>query len=140
MRIENGYHVWTRGPASQLKLGAHFRAAEFECFCSSTKCVEQKIAVALIDKLELVRAEYGGPIVITDGFRCPAAQQELRDKGFPTTKGISMHELGNAVDFKARQMTKLVPIVKKHFRAVGLAKRWLHADLRADKERLWYYT
>jgi zinc D-Ala-D-Ala carboxypeptidase len=96
----------------------------------------------LIDKLTLVRIEFGKPIIITDGFRCSSFQELLRAKGLKTAAGKSTHELGHAADIKSQDpsdLQNLLLIVKKYFKAVGIAKTFLHVDIRTDKERTWSY-
>lgn len=139
MRLENGYFIWTRGPASLLQLSPHFKAVEFECFCSSPKCTEQRINAQLVERLEAMRMTLGKRITITDGFRCAGAQRELRDRGFPTANGVSTHELGDAADIKASQITPLLELASKRFKAIGIARTWLHVDMRDDKKRRWFY-
>lgn len=54
-------------------LSAHFLKAEFACHC----CGELAVDPALIDALEQLRSLAGKPIVIHDGYRCPAHNQEV---------------------------------------------------------------
>ena len=54
-------------------LSAHYSKAEFACHC----CHELKIEKALIDALEQLRTLAGKPILIHDGYRCPAHNQEV---------------------------------------------------------------
>jgi hypothetical protein len=54
-------------------LSEHFSKAEFACHC----CGELQIQTALIDALEQLRALAGKPIVVHDGYRCPAHNQEV---------------------------------------------------------------
>jgi len=54
-------------------LSAHFSKAEFACRC----CGELKIDQGLINALEQLRAVAGQAIVIHDGYRCPAHNQEV---------------------------------------------------------------
>jgi hypothetical protein len=64
---------------------------------------------------------------------------DLASKGFETAKGISQHELGNASDLVADDMDALGKIAQDYFSAIGYSKRFIHVDLRADKERYWHY-
>jgi len=54
-------------------LSAHFSKAELACDC----CGELKIEQGLIDALEQLRSLAGREIVIQDGYRCPAHNQEV---------------------------------------------------------------
>jgi len=54
-------------------LSAHFSKAEFACHC----CGELKVEQRLIDALEQLRGLAGKPIVVHDGYRCPAHNQEV---------------------------------------------------------------
>lgn len=54
-------------------LSAHFSKAEFACRC----CGDLKIEKRLIDALEQLRAMAARAIVIHDGYRCPAHNQEV---------------------------------------------------------------
>jgi len=54
-------------------LSAHFSKAELACHC----CGELKIESALIEALEQLRALAGKEIIVHDGYRCPAHNQEV---------------------------------------------------------------
>ena len=54
-------------------LSAHFCKSEFACRC----CGELKIKMRLIDGLEKLRALAGKAIVIHDGYRCLAHNQQV---------------------------------------------------------------
>jgi hypothetical protein len=54
-------------------LSAHFSKAELACHC----CGELKIDQGLIDALEQLCSLAGREIVIQDGYRCPAHNQEM---------------------------------------------------------------
>jgi zinc D-Ala-D-Ala carboxypeptidase len=54
-------------------LSRHFSKAEFACHC----CGELKVEQRLIDALEQLRGLAGKAIVVHDGYRCPAHNQEV---------------------------------------------------------------
>ena len=54
-------------------LSAHFCKSEFACRC----CGELKIKMRLIDGLEKLRTLAGKAIVIHDGYRCLAHNQQV---------------------------------------------------------------
>lgn len=74
----DGYYIWKKG--ERAKLSEYFSTSEFDCQCHHDTCVEQRISVDLINKLDLVRIESNSPIYITSGFRCSRHQQDLRDQ------------------------------------------------------------
>lgn len=136
MKQNDGYLHWKKG---EKKLVGFFNLAEFACRCQYPDCVEQKISLSLIDKLNSVRQECGTPISIHSGLRCNKRQKDLAASGAETAVGISQHELGNAADIASSGMHDLLQSVKKHFLAVGVANTFLHVDLRDDKPRYWTY-
>lgn len=97
------------------------------------------MSIHLINNLEAVRQAYGQSISVHSGYRCAAHQADLAAQGYETAKGISQHQLGNAADLAATNMAAFVPLIEARFKAVGLARTWLHCDLRDDKERRWTY-
>ena len=59
------------------QLSQHFNSKEFECPCSKCDNDTQVISENLIKKLELVRNDYGKPINVSSGYRCPAHNVEV---------------------------------------------------------------
>jgi uncharacterized protein YcbK (DUF882 family) len=125
---------------SNENASTHFLSKEFDCPCTS--CDKTLVHPELLVFLEAIRAVVG-PIKITSGYRCQAYQDDLRKRGYETAKGISSHTLGEAVDL----------LTNKHFgielekvartvgvKAVGVAKKWIHIDLRKDAVRRWTYS
>lgn len=141
MYRNNLFYVWLKSDKPS-DLSANFSTAEFQCPCKHDSCKEQRIAVALVDKLQAVRLAANSIVRIHSGFRCRAHQADLAKRGFETAKGISQHELGRAADISCSALTplQLRPLVKPHFRAIGTALNFLHVDLRDDKERAWGYS
>jgi uncharacterized protein YcbK (DUF882 family) len=136
--IQDGYFVWNRG--TDAKLSKHFYAKEFECQCKNADCVTQRIAVELVQKLETCREKLGYSILINSGFRCTAHQQYLKSLGLNTAKVLSQHELGRAADISCHTIKALQNVATEEFKAMGIARRFLHVDLRADKKRRWVYV
>lgn len=146
MRIENGYYIWNKGVRN--KLGNFFQTNEFDCQCNYEDCVEQRISVDLVHRLDLVRSQAKSPLYITSGFRCSKHQMDLRNtlgKHTIVASKLSQHELGNAADVSPRLITipKLRNIIETFFDTIGLAKTFLHVDTRPKKEdgskRIWNY-
>jgi hypothetical protein len=69
-------------------LSAHFSKAEFACHC----CGKLRIETGLIDALEELRKLAGKEVIVHDGYRCAAHNQEV---GGVTG---SEHTLGMAAD------------------------------------------
>lgn len=133
------HHIWTKG--QRVQLSPHFTSTEFDCPCTYPTCVEQKVSVDLLAKLELVRNECGFPISIVrgGGFRCSEYQNELRRRGYETAQTLSQHELGNAADPRGRDTKRLQEVCQKHFLAVGLGRTKTHVDTRGGRVRRWTY-
>lgn len=142
LKAKEGYYVWQKD--CEYPLSKHFSTKEFKCKCSFDSCVEQKISITLIEKLEKIRVEVGQPLIITSAFRCAAHQESIRKSGQSTVvaKKQSQHELGNAADVlpKDRQDIRgsFLRICAQHFQTIGLSDRFLHLDERPDFRR-WEY-
>jgi uncharacterized protein YcbK (DUF882 family) len=128
---------------SQDLVSKHFKAHELDCPCSAETCKETLVDCQMMEQMDAIRDEMGVPVKITSGNRCAAHQAELKARGCETAVGISQHELGMAVDFETGQHTgeELEQVARRHgFVAVGVGKRFIHADMRADKIRRWTYS
>lgn len=135
--VDSGYYVWKKG--QDAKISPHFKESEFSCKCSFESCIDQKIAVEIIDKLEKVRTELDMPIQVTSGYRCAAHQKALKDQGLETATGVSSHQMGWAADIKCKDINKLSELCDKYFQSVGTAKSFVHVDIREGKRR-WNYN
>lgn len=113
-------------------LSAHFSKAELACHC----CGELKIETALIEALEQLRTLADKAIVVHDGYRCPAHNQEVG--------GVSEseHTRGMAADISItglslQQMFELALQVPTFLNGgVGVYDgNFLHLDTRAHQAR-----
>ncbi len=137
MRIENSYYIWNKSECHQLS--THFSTEEFECHCRYPECKEQRLAVALVDRLQLVRDSFRSPIVVTSGFRCKRHQMDEMNNPKVETVPNSTHTLGNAADITCTRMSELDKYLPTHFKAIGTARTFRHIDLRDDRVRRWNY-
>jgi uncharacterized protein YcbK (DUF882 family) len=95
----------------------------------------------MITKLDLIRVEIKQPMIITSAYRCMKHQAFLRSAGVNTVVAKqSTHEQGQAVDAipKDGKMEGFEAICAKHFDSIGVAKNFLHLDLRLGHRR-WKY-
>jgi len=145
LKEENGYYIWEKGQV--LKLSEHFSTKEMNCHCEYPECKEQRISKDLIEKLEEVREEAAEPLIVTSAYRCSEYQEYLREEAkkpggkLTVVAKKSTHELGDAVDVcpKSRPVEfGFEDMCAKHFDSIGLAKNFLHLDLRKGKRR-WNY-
>lgn len=138
MKLVDNYYVWNKGEKGPLS--KYFFMQEFACPCSRPHT--DKIAMSLINKLDEIRQEVGSPIRITSGYRCSDYQQDLRDRNYETSTGPSSHENGEAFDgqpIKPDKFDSFKKACEARFEAIGVAKTWLHCDLRTGAIRRWYY-
>lgn len=129
--------TWKKGES--IFYSKRFNLNEFACKCSHRECVEQKIETALIDKIEKIRDSISTGIIINSGYRCQAHQDDLA-RGGAETALVSQHVAGKAADLSCRDMRLLEKLCIKEFRAVGVARGFIHVDLREDKTRRWGYV
>ncbi len=130
--------IWSRSDLATWK-SKHFSAKEFEC--KDGICTRQLADDKLIKMLDEVREMVALPITITSGFRCAKRQDDLRKQGYETATGISSHEMGQAADIACADMTKLKEACEKVFAkySVGVAKSFIHVDIRTGGPRRWGY-
>ncbi len=141
MEVSNNYYIWNRGEFT--KLSADFSNLEFECRCHFPTCKVQKINKSLVEILQSMRYKTMAHIVINSAFRCAEKQRELSILGYETAKGVSQHELGNAADIACATCpsSQLGQLSRQNgIKAVGVAKTFIHVDMRADRDREWTYT
>jgi zinc D-Ala-D-Ala carboxypeptidase len=128
---------------SQEPVSPHFQAHEFDCLCANDECVTTLIDEELLPKLEALREAVACPLTITSAYRCSAHMAALRARGYETAKKTSQHELGRAVDVTTGKHSGAeieVLARKAGFRAVGVARTFVHVDLRGERDRSWSYS
>lgn len=134
--IDDVHFRWSK--TDDVPLSQHFRSREFTCPCIYDDCFAQFISVKLLNKLEVLKGTYNGPIHVNSGFRCKRHQDDLRAQGLETSKGRSQHEAGEAADLKAIDQDKLVEEATKIFTTYGIAKTFIHVDTRVGPI-IWSY-
>lgn len=120
----------------RVRLSQDFYEDEFECQCG--KCDSSgKMSRALIAKLQALRTAFGRPIRITSGYRCLEHNKAVG--GAPN----SNHLKGLAVDIAMTSSVDRYKLLKlaiaAEFSGVGVAKSFIHLDLRTSGEFVWTY-
>ena len=137
---KDGYYVWKKGEI--FPFNKYFKTSEFDCQCKLKDCIDQKVSIKLIGKLVELREAIQEPLTVTSGFRCKAHQEEIRASGVSTVVAkVSTHETGDAADIKPTRTSikDFETMAARFFMAIGIAKNFLHLDLRDDKVRRWPY-
>lgn len=128
-----------------------FTSEEFACKCKNKHCEGKppKLAMqsTLVQALNRVREEFGQPITVTSGYRCPAHNKAIG--GSPK----SQHMLGTAVDIqpasgKPEDLERLYQLCLEEAAFTGVGdgrkKRFVHVDCRTlrpgEKRKEWPYV
>ena len=109
------------------KLSEHFYRKEFDCQCG---CGTGKINPILVQRLEVASREYGQPMRINSGLRCLSHNRKIG------SRDTSSHIKGLAADIGCVGMDdrhKLLTILLKFFKRVGVNKNFIHVDVDSDK-------
>ena len=109
------------------KITEHFSRKEFDCQCG---CGIGTINSILVQKLEVARREYGQPMRINSGLRCLSHNRKIG------SRDTSSHIKGLAADIGCVGMDdrhKLLTILLKFFKRVGVNKNFIHVDVDSDK-------
>jgi uncharacterized protein YcbK (DUF882 family) len=121
-------------------LSAHFSTSEFACKCGCGFGTRRgDVSPELLHLLEQIRSEYGRPLVVTSGCRCPTYNEAVG--------GVksSAHMRGKAADISVSggaNRRKLVDLAVMNFASgIGVAKTFVHLDVDHDLPRpsLWSY-
>ncbi len=106
----------------------HFSDKEVDCGCGCKKTV----APELLARLEALRALVDRPLPVTSGARCTTHNREVGGKQH------SWHLKGLAVDIACSDGNMRVDILrnagKLGFNGIGIAKTFIHLDLRPESE------
>jgi len=105
----------------------NFSASEFRC----SHCQADGIKEDVVAKLQAMRTEYGKPMRITSGYRCPQHPIEAK-KSVP-----GAHALGLAADIgvEGAEAHRILGLAFKHgFAGIGVQQkgtgRFIHVDIR----------
>ena len=114
-----------------IKISPNFHLSEFECPC----CHLVKLDPRLLEKLQKLRDQIGGPLYISSGYRCP--RENARVGGVPH----SYHLYGMAADVytKTVPLDKLLELAREvGFTGIGYypKRHFLHLDVR-EKPYFW---
>ncbi len=111
-----------------------FRLEEFDCTHTGKNEMNQEF----LDKLDQLREECDFPFKITSGFRDPSHPNEAR-KQTPGT-----HSRGIAADIQVLDGLHRHLLVKKalemNFTGIGVAKTFVHVDIRDTTPVMWTYS
>lgn len=112
----------------------YFAPKEFKCRCGRKECDATAMKPLFLAKLEALRHEWGEPLVVSSGARCPFWNKECR--GSPR----SQHLMGNAADLivpKAKQAAFVELAVAMNLVAVP-GPGFVHVD--DGPKRTWTYA
>lgn len=106
----------------------HFTDKEMDCGCGC----EKTVAPELLVQLEALRALIAKPLPVTSGARCATHNHEVGGKQ------NSWHLKGMAVDISCADSNLRMDIIrnagKLGFNGIGIAKTFIHLDLRPETE------
>lgn len=116
----------------------HFSEGEFVCRCG---CGRADMDPDLLHRLQSLRYRFGGPLIISSGFRCPDHNERVSGTGRD-----GPHTTGKAVDIKIHGMKAwtLLAAAAGAFNGIGIAQkgklssrhtsRFIHLDTLEDRE------
>jgi zinc D-Ala-D-Ala carboxypeptidase len=111
----------------------YFDIKDFDCQETGTN----EMNPFFLEKLDQLRHQCGFPFIITSGYRDPTHSIEAR-KTRPGT-----HARGIAADIKINSGSEGYVIVKEAmkmgFGGIGIAKNFIHVDVRDTVQVIWTY-
>ena len=113
--------------SSMTKLTVNFTKEEFDCKCG---CGTGTISEMLVNRLQMVRDDYGKSMIITSGIRCLSHNRNIG------SRDTSSHIKFIAADIGCKSMSERHDLLKyclKFFDRVGVHKEFLHVDVDYDK-------
>jgi uncharacterized protein YcbK (DUF882 family) len=111
----------------------HFKKEEFTCKHSNDNFINERF----VSRLDALRDACGFPLVIVSGYRSAKHPIEVAKK----TPGT--HTRGIAADIRVRNGVERMKIVSEAtrlgFTGIGVAKSFVHVDIRDDTPVMWLY-
>jgi zinc D-Ala-D-Ala carboxypeptidase len=109
-------------------LSTHFSSSEFRCHHCGR--LPQRPPQRLLDGLEVVRQNLGGPVKIVSGYRCPIHNREVGGAS------DSRHVHGDAADLQPGVLT-IADAKTIGFVGIGHCRGWVvHVDVRPGPQRV----
>jgi zinc D-Ala-D-Ala carboxypeptidase len=116
----------------------YFGLPEFSC----RHCGKNRISHQFVDALDELRHEYGKPMLVTSGYRCPEHNNNVSSTGFD-----GPHTTGQAADIAVRgaDARRLLGLAIAHgFTGIGVQQkgnaRFIHLDTLTDGNRPWVWS
>ena len=111
----------------------YFLPTEFNCPCCGLNDMSSEVYM----KIDAIRGKLGVPLHINSGMRCIKHNAEVGGKT------DSMHLLGKALDVSLLNLPvekrhEFLELVHSEFNGVGIAKTFIHMDIR-QKKAGWVY-
>ena len=111
----------------------YFDISEFDC----QETGKNHMSEGFINKLDELREACGFPFTINSGYRDPSHSAERKKASTGT------HSLGIAADIRIHNGADRYTIVQKAlelgFTGIGVAKTFVHVDLRESTPVIWSY-
>jgi len=118
----------------RIKMFKYFTLEEFAC----QETGENEIKEEFVTSLDALRAECGFPFRITSGYRSPRHSIEAKKPNGP-----GQHATGCAADIAvnngAHRFTIVANALKLGFSGIGIAKTFVHVDIRQTTPVIWTY-
>lgn len=118
--------------SNQINL-RYFKLSEFDC----EETGENKMRKEFLHKLDELRHYCGFPFEVTSGYRSiNHSKEKHKPKGGTHTQGIAADILvSNSVD----RMGLVAKALELGFTGIGVAKTFIHVDIRNDTPVMWTY-
>ena len=117
------------------RLTRNFKESELACPC----CGKCRMSPVFMDRLQVLRDMFGGPLTIVSGYRCPIHNRQVGGSS------KSDHLRGEAADIrvKGRPASELYRLrdlaFALRFNAIGIGKGHFHIGVRPGAGKSWDY-
>ena len=122
----------------------YFGPHEFACHCGNCGSDGLEMDKRFILRLDQLRAEYGAPLLISSGYRCPAHNNQVSSTGFD-----GPHTTGHAADIGISGEQAYYLAQQTNFSGMGINQRgpyegrFIHLDdlegPAHPRPRIWTY-
>lgn len=108
---------------------------ELACPCCDVNGVKQEA----LDRLELMRHNYGKPMVLNSAYRCPIHNNEVASQ--PTSSHLKGYAFDIKVSDSRSRFLMICAALNAGFNRIGIANMFIHVDRDPDKpvNVLWTY-